>query len=400
MQKPAGPEGAADLAGELRRLEAEHLYRRRRIVDHGQDLMPCEVIVDGRRCVNFCSNDYLGLAREPRVAEAMARGAVTWGAGSGAAHLVTGHTREHHALEEELAAFVGRPRAVLFSTGYMANIGTLSALAGRGDFIAEDRLNHASLIDAARLSGARVRRYAHGDADAAEKRLGEAPAARRLVVTDGVFSMDGDTAPLGALAGACRRNGAWLVVDDAHGLGVIGPGGQGSIAAAGIEPDAVTALVGTLGKAFGTFGAFVASGEDVAETVIQRARTYIYTTAPPPAVAAATRAALAIVRTQTWRRERLAALVARFRAGARELGLALMESSSPIQPVLVGDAAATLEAGASLFEAGLWVAPIRPPTVPEGSARLRVTFSANHEDAHLDRLLDTLGTVPGLRRQT
>jgi 8-amino-7-oxononanoate synthase len=393
MTTPGAPEGPAGLAGDLRRLEALDLYRRRRVVEDVEGLPACEAVVDGRRCVNFCSNDYLGLARDPRVGEAMARAAGRWGAGSGAAHLVTGHTREHHALEEELAAFVGRPRAVLFSTGYMANLGTLCALAGRGDLIAEDRLNHASLLDASRLSGARVRRYAHADADAAGHRLAGTDARRRLVVTDGIFSMDGDAAPLAALADACDRNGAWLVVDDAHGLGVTGPGGRGSAAAAGLDPSRVTALVGTLGKAFGTFGAFVAGDEAVTETLIQRARSYVYTTAPPPAVAAATRAALAIAAAEDWRREKLRALVERFRAGARALGLELMPSDTPIQPVIVGDPGAALAAGAALFDAGLWVAPIRPPTVPDGSARLRITLSAAHEPAQVDRLLEALSRV-------
>jgi len=395
MTKPGAPEDPAGLTGDLARLEALDLYRRRRVVEDVAGLPASEVLVDGRRCVNFCSNDYLGLARDPRVGASMARAAERWGAGSGAAHLVTGHTREHHALEEELAAFVGRPRAVLFSTGYMANLGTLCALAGRGDFVAEDRLNHASLLDASRLSGARVGRYAHADAGAAEHRLAGAQARRRLVVTDGIFSMDGDAAPLGALADACDRNRAWLVVDDAHGLGVTGPGGRGSIAAAGLDPARVTALVGTLGKAFGTFGAFVAADEAVAETLIQRARSYVYTTAPPPALAAATRTALAIASAEHWRREKLCALVEYFRSHARALGLELMPSDTPIQPVIVGEPGAALAAGAALFEAGLWVAPIRPPTVSAGSARLRITLSAAHEPAQVDRLLEALSRLRG-----
>ena len=393
----ATPHATEGLSAELGRLAAAGLYRRRRVVAQHADLGPAELLVDGRRCLAFCSNDYLGLARDRRVAAALADGAITWGAGSGAAHLVTGHTTEHQALEEQLAEFSGMPRALLFSTGYMANLGLVCALAGRGDLVVEDRLNHASLIDASRLSGARVRRYAHADPAAAARRLAEATAGRRFIVTDGVFSMDGDAAPLDALAGIARTAGAGLLVDDAHGLGVVGPQGRGSLAAADLEPGAVAALVGTLGKAFGTFGAFVAGPDALVETLIQRARTYIYTTAPPPAVAAATRVALRIACDEDWRRERLAALVARFRRGAGTLGLRLTPSTTPIQPVIAGDAHTVLAAAETLYQGGLWVTPIRPPTVPAGSARLRITFSAVHRDADVDRLLAALAGIAALR---
>lgn len=390
------PRATEALGAALGRLAADGLYRRRRLVAHQAGLGPAELLVDGRRCLAFCSNDYLGLAREPRIARALSESAIAWGAGSGAAHLVTGHTAEHHALEEELAEFAGCERALLFSTGYMANLGLVCALAGRGDRIAEDRLNHASLIDASRLSGATVRRYAHADPAAAAARLAGV-AGRRFIVTDGVFSMDGDLAPLEALARVAREAGADLLVDDAHGLGVIGPGGRGSLAAAGLDPARVGALVGTLGKAFGTFGAFVAGSETLIETLIQRARSYIYTTAPPPAVAAATRRALAIAREEPWRREHLVALVARFRAGAAALGLRLTPSSTPIQPVIIGGTAAVVEAAEALYRAGIWVAPIRPPTVPAGSARLRITFSAVHAEEDVDRLLDAIAALPEAR---
>lgn len=390
------PRATDTLAAGLDRLRAESLYRQRRVVGPPSGLGPAELLVDGRRCLAFCSNDYLGLARDPRVARAMAAAAATWGAGSGAAHLVTGHTAEHHALEEELAEFSGFPRALLFSTGYMANLGLVCALAGRGDLVAEDRLNHASLIDASRLSGARVRRYAHADPAAAARRLATA-AGRKFIVTDGVFSMDGDAAPLRALAGIAAGAGADLLVDDAHGFGVVGRNGRGSLSAAGLGPDSVGAVVGTLGKACGTFGAFVAGSESLVETLIQRARAYVYTTAPPPAVAAATRVALAIVREEDWRRERLGVLVARFRSGAEGIGLRLSPSATPIQPVIAGDARAALAAAETLFGAGLWVTPIRPPTVPAGSARLRVTFSAAHRESDVDRLLEALAGIPALR---
>ena len=384
------------LAAELDRLRAAGLYRRRRVVGHRDGLGPAELMVDGRRFLAFCNNDYLGLAHDRRVARAMADAAIEWGAGSGAAHLVTGHCAEHHALEEELASFTGFPRTLLFSTGYMANLGLVCALAGRGDLIAEDRLNHASLIDASRLSGATVRRYAHADPAAAARRL-EAAAGRRFIVTDGIFSMDGDDAPVAELARIAARSGAELLLDDAHGLGVVGPDGRGSLAGAGLDHGSVGALVGTLGKAFGTFGAFVAGSEPLIETLIQRARTYIYTTAPPPAVAAATRLSLAIARDEDWRRKRLAALVARFRTGAEALGLRLTASTTPIQPVMAGEAPAALAAAEVLHRAGLWVTPIRPPTVPAGSARLRITFSAVHEDEDVDRLLEALAGIPALR---
>jgi 8-amino-7-oxononanoate synthase len=393
----ATPRATEGLSAELGRLAAAGLYRRRRVVAQHADLGPAELLVDGRRCLAFCSNDYLGLARDRRVAAALADGALAWGSGSGAAHLVTGHTTEHKALEEELAEFTGMPRALLFSTGYMANLGLVCALAGRGDLVVEDRLNHASLIDASRLSGARVRRYAHADPAAAARRLEGAATGRRFIVSDGVFSMDGDVAPLDELARIARSSGASLLIDDAHGLGVVGRHGRGSLVAAGLDPGAVDALVGTLGKAFGTFGAFVAGPDALVETLIQRARTYIYTTAPPPAVAAATRVALRIARDEDWRRERLASLVARFRRGARALGLRLTPSTTPIQPVIAGDAHTVLAAAETLYQAGLWVTPIRPPTVPAGSARLRITFSAVHRDADVDRLLAALAGIAALR---
>lgn len=393
MATQRGPE---TLEAGLARLEASGLYRRRRVITRDPQLKPGELRVDGRRCLAFCSNDYLGLAQDPRVARAMAEAAMEWGAGSGAAHLVTGHTAAHHALEEQLAEFTGCERALLFSTGYMANLGLVCALAGRGDLIAEDRVNHASLLDAARLSGATVRRYAHADAAAAARRL-MAPAGRKLIVSDAIFSMDGDSAPLEALARLAGESGAWLLLDDAHGLGVVGPGGRGSVAAAGLPAAAVTALVGTLGKALGTCGAFVAGSAALIETLIQRARTYIYTTAPPPAVAAATSVALAIAREEEWRRERLAQLVSRFRAGAAGLGLELTASDTPIQPVILGTARAALAAAEALLGTGLWVTPIRPPTVPAGSARLRITFSAVHQPADVDRLLEGLAALPARR---
>ncbi|MEJ2645836.1 MAG: 8-amino-7-oxononanoate synthase [Gammaproteobacteria bacterium] len=377
-----------DLAAQLDDRKARHLYRRRRVVAGPQGP---ETIVDGRPCLTFCSNDYLGLANHPQVVQAFRDAVTEYGVGSGAAHLVTGHSVAHHALEEELAAFVGRPRALLFSTGYMANLGVAGALLDRHDRLFEDRYNHASLLDAARYSGARLVRYGHGDSGDLERRLGAtAGSGHRLISSDGVFSMDGDLAPVRALAGLARRHGATLMIDDAHGLGVLGEHGGGLLEQQSLSVEDVPILVGTLGKAFGTFGAFVAGSEALIETLIQQARTYVYTTAPPPAVAQATRASLRLVQQDGWRRERLRSLVARFREGASQLGLALTASTTPIQPLLVGDAARALALSDALLEQGVLISAIRPPTVPEGTARLRITLSAAHQDSHVDRLLAAL----------
>lgn len=346
--------------------------------------------VDGKRLLSFASNDYLGLAGHPVIRQALIRGVERWGAGSGAAHLVNGHTGAHQELEEAIAEWLGRERALLFSTGYMANLGLVCALLDRGDLAVCDRLNHASLLDAALLAGARLARFRHADSHHAARCLERAPSRAALVLTDGVFSMDGDVAPLGELADAALGAGAWLCVDDAHGLGVLGPRGTGSTAAAGLTERQAPALVGTLGKAFGTFGAFVAGPGDLVETLIQRARSYIYTTAPPPAVAVATIAALALVTAESWRRERIRALVERLREGARQLGLAMGASETPIQPLLVGGDREALSLSRALESDGIHVPAIRPPTVPQGSARLRIAISARHTEEQVDRLLDAL----------
>jgi 8-amino-7-oxononanoate synthase len=372
---------------EQRRLDG--LYRSRHVTDGPQGP---ELVVDGRRMLAFCSNDYLGLAADPRLAEALARGVARYGVGSGAAHLVCGHSRAHHALEEELAEFTGRERALLFSTGYMANLGVIGALLGRGDSLFEDRLNHASLIDGGVLSRARLRRYAHADVQALGAQLADAQG-RRLVATDGVFSMDGDVAPLPGLAALCQENSAWLMVDEAHAIGVLGPKGRGSAAAAGLGQDEVPVLMGTLGKALGTAGAFVAGSTDLIETLIQYARPYIYTTAMPPALAEATRASLRIAAAEEWRRERLQGLVQRLRQGAQRLGLPLLDSTTPIQPLLLGSSEQATRWSEALRREGILVGAIRPPTVPEGSARLRITVSAGHTPAQIDALLAVLGEI-------
>ena len=383
----------ASLAAGLDQRSAAGRARRRPLVASRSDAAT-HVVVDGAERIAFCGNDYLGLSDHPAVIEACITALRRWGVGSGASHLVSGHTAEHHALEQELATLTGRPRAVLFSTGYMANLAVVRALAGRRDLVLEDRLNHASLIDAGLASGARFRRYPHADVAALEARLAASAAApRKLVVTDGVFSMDGDVAPLAALAAACTRHGAMLHVDEAHGFGVLGPRGLGSVEAAGLGAEAVPSLMCTFGKALGTFGAFVAGPETLIETLVQTAREHVYTTAVPPALAAATRAALAVARDEPWRRERVLRLAAEFRAGAETLGLRLAASSTPIQPVIVGDERAALAASAALHDAGFFVPAIRPPTVPAGSSRLRFTFSAAHHDLDLERLLAALATL-------
>jgi 8-amino-7-oxononanoate synthase len=351
--------------------------------------------VDGKNYTGFCSNDYLGLANHPQVLAAFQAAAKHYGVGAGASHLVVGHTREHHALEEELAAFTGRARALLFSTGYMANMGAITALVGRGDAIFEDKLNHASLLDAGQLSGAQFQRFLHQDLTQLQARLTKTEAKRKLIVVDGVFSMDGDCAPLPELAALARQQNAWLMVDDAHGLGCLGHTGGGSVQHWGLGPEDVPILMGTLGKAFGTFGAFVAGSETLIETLIQFSRPYIYTTALPPAIAAASRASLRLVQTESWRRQHLQALIAHFRAGAAALGLGIMNSASPIQPIVIGDPALALKIAQQLAERGILIVAIRPPTVAPGSSRLRITFSAEHSLAQVDQLLDALGDIMG-----
>lgn len=375
-----------DLAARLAERGAQALYRQRPLLESPQGP---EVRVDGETLLAFCSNDYLGLANHPEVIRALREGAERWGVGGGASHLVIGHSTPHHQLEEALAEFTGRPRALLFSTGYMANLAAVTALVGQGDTVLEDRLNHASLLDAGLLSGARFSRYLHNEVASLASRLDKV-SGNTLVVTDGVFSMDGDLAELPALAGKCRARGAWLMVDDAHGFGVLGASGGGCVEHFGLGLDEVPVLVGTLGKAFGTAGAFVAGSEELIETLIQFARPYIYTTSQPPAVACATLKSLELIRSEGWRREHLNALVARFRRGAERIGLPLMNSFTPIQPVLVGDSERALRLSAALRRRGLLVGAIRPPTVPAGSARLRVTLSAAHSEAQMDRLLEAM----------
>jgi 8-amino-7-oxononanoate synthase len=373
-------------------LDDRGLRRRRRSV-HRLAHDTAEIELDGRRCIDFCSNDYLGLSAHPSVTAALIDTAREHGVGARASHLVTGHQHGHDALEEALAAHTGRERALLFSTGYMANLGLATALVQKGGLVLGDALNHASLIDAGRIARARLEWYPHGDAGALEAMLAARAPGPALVLTDGVFSMDGDLAPLPALAAACRRHGAMLAVDDAHGLGVLGAGGGGTLEHFGLEAGDVPALVGTLGKAFGSFGAFVAGDEDLIETLVQRARTYIYTTALPVAVAAATLAALEVAAVESWRRVRVLALAQRFRRLAIDAGLPLGPSETPIQPVLLGGADDAVEASRRLLERGYFVAAIRPPTVPAGTSRLRIALSAAHRDSEVEGLATCLADI-------
>jgi 8-amino-7-oxononanoate synthase len=370
---------------------AEHarasLLRRLRTVEAADGAY---VTIGGRRLLNFAGNDYLGLSQHPALREALVAAAAKWGVGATAAHLLGGHREEHAALEESLARWAGRERALLFSDGWMANLGVVAALARDGDVCVQDKLNHASLIDAARLAGCELKRYPHADVEAARRQLASRPDAAALVASDGVFSMDGDVAALGDLARACADERATLMIDDAHGLGVLGREGAGSIVEAGLSQNDVPILMATLGKALGVAGAFVAGSAALVDALVQSARTFIYTTAMPPALAAAARAAIDVARFEGWRRDRLARLVAHFRVGAAERGFELMRSRTPIQPLVVGTSERALAIAAKLEADGFHVPPIRPPTVPEGKARLRITLSALHSESDVERLLAAL----------
>lgn len=362
---------------------SQGLLRVRRIVDGKQ--RP-DLHADGEEILSFCSNDYLGLASHPALIAALQQAAAEAGVGGGASHLITGHHRLHHELEEALAAFVGLPRALFFSTGYMANLGIVSALVGRGDAIFADRLNHASLNDAAVLSRADLHRYAHNDVAVLERQLAQSPAKRKLVIADAVFSMDGDIAPVPELLALCERYDAWLMLDDAHGFGVLGEHGEGTLAHFGVKSPRIIYMA-TLGKAAGVSGAFVAGEPELVEYLVQKARTYIFTTAMPPALAAALLAALPIIRAEPQRRAHLRSLVETLRAGLKLTKWRLDPSITPIQPLIVGSNEDALRASEKLRARGILVPAIRPPTVPQGTARLRITLSAAHKAEDVQRLI-------------
>jgi len=381
--------GFDDIPALLQARQQQQLYRQRRVVESPQARV---IMVNGNELLNLCSNDYLGLANDERIRQAFISGVNTWGVGSGASHLVCGHTRAHHYLEEQLAEFTARPRALMFSSGYAANLGAINALVSPGDAVFEDKLNHASLLDGGLLSRANFKRFRHKDCSHLNEQLGQVSGSdgRKLIVTDGVFSMDGDLCDVDALCQIGSEHKAWLMVDDAHGFGVLGEEGRGVVNPAIHSSDDVQILVGTLGKAFGTQGAFVAGSEELIETLIQNARTFIYTTALPAAVAVATTESLKILRTEHWRREKLQALIAQFREGAQALGLDLLPSTTPIQPVLMQSEANALQVAQQLEGQGILVTAIRPPTVPAGTSRLRITFTANHTEADVSQLLHAL----------
>lgn len=376
-----------ELVDGLATLEGDGLRRQRRVLDGACGPRAC---VDGRQLLSFCSNDYLGLAADPALVEAACAGARRWGVGSGASHLVSGHLTPHDELERRLAEFTGHARALLFSTGYMANLGIVAALVGRGDAVFADRLNHASLIDAVQLARADHQRYAHADTTALERLLAASPARRKLILTDAVFSMDGDVAPLPRLLELAERFDAWLVVDDAHGFGVLGHEGRGSLSHFSIAAHPRLVYMGTLGKAAGGAGAFVAASETVIEWLLQRARTYIFTTGASPIIACALLASLDLIRAGEARRQRLAELREQLRQGLADTRWQLMPSPTAIQPVVIGDNHETLALATKLLERGLWVPAIRPPTVPKGTARLRVSLSAAHTAADVGALVDAL----------
>ena len=384
--EPRSDPAMRDLVAELADLEHQGLRRHRRVLESGQG---AHVRVDGREYLSFCSNDYLGLAADARVAEAAAEAIRQFGLGAGASHLLSGHHRAHDDLERALARFVGSPRALLFSSGYLANLAVVTVLAGRSSDVFADRLNHASLNDAMILSRARCKRYAHCDLAALESLLVRSDAAEKVVITDAVFSMDGDIAPLPEIARLCERHGAWLVVDDAHGFGVLGENGAGALAHFGLDSPHI-AYVGTLGKAAGVSGAFVAGSEHLIELLIQRARAYIYTTASPPPLAAALMKSLELMQVEGWRRRRLGEWSARISCKLELRRWRLLPSQTAIQPLIVGENSETVALSNVLANEGILVPAIRPPTVPKGGARLRISLSAEHTEADVDLLIDTL----------
>ncbi len=377
-----------DLKSELVKRREAGLYRSRRVTGSAQSV---HCVIDGGPVLSFCSNDYLGLANHPDIKKAFIDAVGTYGVGSGAAHLINGHSQLHHDCEQRLAEFTGRDRALLFSNGYMANLAIASTLTGRHDTIFQDKLNHASLIDAAKLSGTRSQRYRHNDLEQLENLLQNSQSDnRKLIMTDAVFSMDGDCADLLRISELCECYDACCMVDDAHGFGVFGERGGGLLEKLRLDQRQVPILMATLGKAVGTAGAFVAGSEELIETLIQQARPYIYTTAAPPAISAATLRSLEIIEQEGWRRQKLADLIGYLRQGLGRLDYRLMPSKSPIQPIIIGDNHRTLALSEALFDQGILVTAIRPPTVPAGGARLRITLSAEHDEADISYLINAL----------
>ena len=382
-----------DLSQELNKRKRQHRYRSRRIIKSPQQT---EIIIDDKSVISFCSNDYLGLANHPQIKQATIDAIKKFGVGSGSAHLVNGHSVAHHRLEEELAEFTGYPRAILFSTGYMANIGLCQALIGKNDYVFEDRLNHASLIDGGLISGARFQRYLHNDVSSLQQKISKAGKtlserlAEKLVLSDGVFSMDGDIANLPALAALCKKTNSWLMIDDAHGFGTLGQNGKGCLQHFSLSSTEVPIYMATLGKAMGTAGAFIAGSDELIETLIQKARSYIYTTAMPAAIAEATRCSLHIIQNEPEHLQSLNNNIAYFRNCCSQADLAIENSQTAIQPLLIGDDEKAVLISQQLFDSGFLVTAIRPPTVAEGTSRLRITLSAKHNKEHINQLIATL----------
>ncbi len=377
-----------DLSKELDERKRRHRYRSRRIIQSPQQP---EIYIDDKNVISFCSNDYLGLANHPQIKQATIDAINKFGVGSGSAHLVNGHSIAHHQLEEELAEFTGYPRAILFSTGYMANLGLCQALVEKGDYVFEDRLNHASLIDGGLISGARLQRYLHNDASSLKQKIQKVDnALEKLVLSDGVFSMDGDIAELPALASLCKTTDSWLMVDDAHGFGTLGETGKGCLQHFSLSHKDVPIYMATLGKAMGTAGAFIAGSEELIETIIQKARTYIYTTAMPAAIAEATRCSLNIIQNEAEHLQNLNSNIAYFKNCCSQADIAIENSQTAIQPLLIGDDEKATKISQQLFDSGFLITAIRPPTVPEGTSRLRITLSAKHKKEHINQLIETL----------
>lgn len=376
----------SELKLELNQRAALGLLRTRRTLDTPQSP---HIVDDGKPYLAFCSNDYLGLANHPQLINALQQGTQQWGVGAGAAHLVSGHFSPHHQLENQLADFLGKPAALLFSTGYMANLGVVQALIGKADTVFADKLNHASLNDAMLLSRAQVKRFRHGDMKQLAGMLVQTTSGRKLIITDAVFSMDGDIAPLLELLALCEQHDAWLLVDDAHGFGVLGEQGRGSLSHFGIASPRIIYMA-TLGKAAGVSGAFVAAEQVVIDTLINHARSYVYTTATPPALSVVLSESLRLIAQGDAKRAHLQNLIAQLRNGLSDLPWQLMPSHTAIQPLLIGDNQQTLQLSEGLRERGIWVAAIRPPTVPQGTARLRITLSAAHSATDVDQLIKAL----------
>jgi len=384
------PSLASHLQKQLLQQKKSQRYRLRKVVETAQDV---NIQIAGKSYLNFCSNDYLGLANHPRLVQRQKQALDIYGCGSGASHLVSGHSVAHHNLEQELAEFLNVEKAILFSSGYMANLGVLNTILNRQDSVFEDRLNHASLIDAGLFCQAKMKRYAHSDSSALQQQLLASKSPHKLIISDAVFSMDGDIAPIPELVQLADKHSAWLMLDDAHGFGVLGEKGRGSMEYYNLQPEQVDIYMATLGKAMGVSGAFVAGSKDLIETLIQFSRTYTYTTAMPAVLAETLRESILLLTEESWRREKLNGLIDYFRTSALQLGIKLIDSPTAIQPIIIGDNQIATHLAEELMQQGIYVAAIRPPTVPENTARLRITLSANHQKNEIDRLLDGLITT-------